>query len=367
MAKKSLKNSLKKFIHKEAGEWTVKLPATLGNKSGVVNAGAGFVYARLTNGQVVRVLNIIAPWIFDLQVIIGKSRYLPSYWQVISVRQTYAVSASGGALAYHADQHRFPAGDTVWVERKQLLSLSVLVSDAAGFIVKIFGAAVRTGTGIALIDNQTMDLSAHVPAAGALFVAIESDDDGVLSLHDGDVFDAKALADVVFIPLPTAGHYMIAYILLFESMTELTNDLIGLPWTLETNYSLDTSNFDSLLSPTDDTIQKAFDTLDDHTHAGYLVDAPADGQTYGRKDATWSIVDSGGGVGHEHGMARWVSGGGATFDFPDYVEDLEEVRINGLTEDPLVYSLSSDGSQLVFDDAVIAGFIVTSSYILAQI
>jgi len=58
------------------------------------------------------------------------------------------------------------------------------------------------------------------------------------------------------------------------------------------------------------------------------------------------------GVDHAHGLARWRSAGGTVFELPDVWESISWVSIRGVLEDPFMYSLSRDGTQLIFDDAV---------------
>lgn len=64
---------------------------------------------------------------------------------------------------------------------------------------------------------------------------------------------------------------------------------------------------------------------------------------------------------------RWVSGGGDTFDLPDIAEYILNAFDDGLLVDPLIYSLSSDKTQIVFDSAVTSGHIVGINYIQAQV
>jgi len=85
-----------------------------------------------------------------------------------------------------------------------------------------------------------------------------------------------------------------------------------------------------------------------------------------------TIAEAGGGGstgsgGHLHGLARWLSSGGTTFNLPDIAEYIESVSLNGLEEDPTLYSLSSDRTQIVFDSATTAADVVTAQYVLAQV
>jgi hypothetical protein len=76
---------------------------------------------------------------------------------------------------------------------------------------------------------------------------------------------------------------------------------------------------------------------------------------------------SGSAAGHLHGTSRWSSAGGTTFDLFDVADYLEFASDNGAIVDPFTYSLSGNGTQIVFDSAITAGHIVTTNYVIAQI
>ena len=231
-----LRKALKKVSRPQTG-WLDVFPAVIGKEDGTVVTGTpGVIYVRnVLNGQTLRVHNSVAPAIATLQVEVGRRVEAPNLWQVKGVREAFASPAGSGAVAYHASQHTYPEPDTVWIDRKQLLPLTVLVSDAENFVVQVYGATVRTMNGVAIIDTQTVDLATYVPATGAVYVNIETDDDGVLSVHAGTGFDSPELAAVTDVPVPAAGKYMLAFVLLTEGMTSLSNDNIRVPVALETN------------------------------------------------------------------------------------------------------------------------------------
>lgn len=83
--------------------------------------------------------------------------------------------------------------------------------------------------------------------------------------------------------------------------------------------------------------------------------------------ASSNSLSTSGGAGQVVGVARWASGGGTTFELPDIAEYLLDASDDGSEVDPLVYSLSADHSQLVFDSAITAGHVVTSKYIVTQV
>jgi hypothetical protein len=66
---------------------------------------------------------------------------------------------------------------------------------------------------------------------------------------------------------------------------------------------------------------------------------------------------------HEHGIMRWDGAiGQTTFDLPDYSDFLDSVSIGGIDEDPLVYSLSAYGDQVILDNALVTATTVIARY-----
>lgn len=70
---------------------------------------------------------------------------------------------------------------------------------------------------------------------------------------------------------------------------------------------------------------------------------------------------------HIHGLARWVSDGGTTFNLPDTAEYVDTVNDAGTDYDPLGYSLSSDRTQIAFDVAPVAGRMILCNYVVGVI
>lgn len=225
---------LVKVIEANSADWLEQVPAVLGDLEGNVEAGGSLVYARLDNGYVIVALNYVAPLIFDLHVLVGRNKAQPGYFQVISVRETYTNPVSD-FIKYHHEQHEFPAGDTVWIDRKQLLPLTILVSDPENFLVQVFGDVAFTANGITLIDTTELDLSSYVPTAGAKYVSIEVDDAGVISVHDGTAAGAIEVLTEADIPVPVAGKYFLGYVLLYETQAELSNNNIRVAFPLNGN------------------------------------------------------------------------------------------------------------------------------------
>jgi len=287
-----LRKRLRKLSEPHSG-WLDVFPAILGKANGTVLTGiAGVVWVHnLLNGQDLAVYNNAVPNTPLLQVEVGQRVDMRGLWQIKGTMEPFSVpSTSGGTVVgEHHSSHEFPNADTVWVDRKQIKPLTVLVSDAANFLVKLYGAMILTANGVAEIETQTVDLSSYVPAAGAVFVAIESDDDGAISVNEGIGFAAPNVGTVNDVPAPAAGKYTRAYVLLYEGQTALSNSDIVVPMPPDQNPTSGRAIWGAITGTLSDQtdLQAALDLK--------LADAPSDGETYGRKDGAWEVVTTGGG------------------------------------------------------------------------
>lgn len=363
-----------KVLRSAAGEWEQKTVGELGDSTGRVKTDVpGMVFVRTRNGDTLEVYNNVAPEDKDVKVWIGRRRETPTVWEVITQRDSYA-QPQAPRISYHGAQHMFRAPDEVPIDRKQITQHTIMVYDADDFIVVVFGGPITSADGNAIIQTQFVDLAPYLPAIGAVFVTIESDSDGILTVNEGNAFDGETMATPDDIPLPSAGMRRLGWILLFEAQEELLDEHIYVPMPLETN-------FEDAASGTQIHDAPEATTLADADEFGFWQAA-----TGLFKKITWvNIVvnltaifdllyaqinhdhEGEAGTGHVHALVRWVSDGGDTFDYPDIVDVVEVVALNGLIEDPTIYSLSADATQLVFDTTVTAGVIITSNYIIAQV
>jgi len=221
-----------KLTEQRGDQWLERIPAWLGDHAGTVATGtAGMINVRTVEGQVLIVFNNVAPSEYNILVTIGRSKDQPQLWQVISRREVWDVPASS-SVVHHHQQHMFLAPDMVPIDRKQILALTVLVADPANFIVRMYGSVVHTATGIVKISTQDIDLSSYVVTAGAKFISIETDDDGALTVHEGTAFDAPEIGTYADIPVPAAGKYLIAFVLLYDGQSQLSNNDIRVPFPL---------------------------------------------------------------------------------------------------------------------------------------
>lgn len=284
-----LRKALRKTTAPQTG-WTGEFDAIVGRVDGTVATSIpGVIYVRHSlNGQVLAVYAGGSRLRALTQVEVGQRVDQPGIWQIKRVKESFAQPASGSEIGFHAPQHQFPAGaDIGWWNRKQVLAFSVLVKDADAFIVRVYGGVFNSANGVVKVAHQLVDLSSYVELKSAQYVSIETDDDGLLSVNDsGTDFGSPLVANEDYIPVPGAGKYMIAYVMLHAGMTELSNSDISVPMPLGFNASgylteVLWGDIGGTLSDQAD-LQAALDLK--------LEDAPSDGETYGRKDGAWEVI-----------------------------------------------------------------------------
>lgn len=213
---------------KQSNLWLEEIPAWLGNHSGTVLTGIdGMIFVRTVEGQVLLVYNTVAPAEYNILVTIGRRKDQPNLWQVIGRREVWSVPSSSSMNHHHKQHEGEDAPDAVFISRKQVMALNVLVKET--FTVQVIGSLIVTASGVVKIGNQTMDLASYVVTEGAKFVSIETDEDGVLSVNDGTPFEAPALATAADIPVPDDGKHLIATVLMYEGQTQLSNSDIRIP------------------------------------------------------------------------------------------------------------------------------------------
>jgi hypothetical protein len=185
----------------------------------------GVLWARQWNGKEIKVYNkafIAAD--FDTRVLVGKDRNQRSKWYILQGLEDYLVPASGGRLAYHAAQHMFGAPDVLWLDRKQLLAFTLIVSNGPTWKLYLYGGLFHSLTTITLVPSQELDLSAYVATTGAYYLSIVVDDAGTISYIAGSNFGAPVAGGPSYVAPPPSGKYLIGYVIFYEGQTQLADD-----------------------------------------------------------------------------------------------------------------------------------------------
>lgn len=192
--------------------------AILGTLSGEVLTGvSNLVYVTTFDGQTQQVINRRVPNRAGIVVFVGSDEYSANKIEIL-----YTLNTDGGtndgetdgslsSVAQHGGTHIYPSYDTVWVRGDQFLPLLATPLDANtfdpanGLVVKISPGVVRKNddSGWVYVSEQNVDLSSHVPGADALWVTLQAEDDGMVSVVDGVVNVARTSLTLADIPEPT--------------------------------------------------------------------------------------------------------------------------------------------------------------------
>lgn len=335
------KSQFKQYVIRTSDPWISRQVVRLGNLSGTVQTGTpGVYFARQYNDDVIRVHNALAlPPLFDRRVEVGEHRQAPGQWQIIRGLEDYGnTPANGGQVGYHHEQHEERGGDRLALDRKQIVQLSVRVKSAAEWIVRLFGGIQRTANGVVRIDTQNIDLSSYVVTTGAKFVAIETDDDGVVSVNEGTPFAAPGAATVADMPAPALGKYTRAWVLLFGGQV------------------LDDTHIIVPMPPDYQPVPEAPSALDDLTDVN--APAPTLGQVLTYDGAEWIADDptgvAGDGVVYED-LSSQVDGVVDHFDLGTESTDNGMLFYGGVYQPQDLYELDVDGLGLTLDFVPVLG------------
>lgn len=211
------KKRFKRLVEERLGKKENKVYADLGDYAGVVETGKPYqVYARNRAGEVIKVYNYSVPNIPGLKVEIGRAGG-QNAWQVIGYRNSYQ-NPSIPNVADHNSQHRY-----LPVYRDQLVPLMFLPTTDA-FVIQIYGAAVIVDNAWAIVENQTLDLTSYVPTAGALYVTLQYDNAGVVSVVVGSTLESKEILQVSDAPPADANHILFGAVRLYDGQAELDRE-----------------------------------------------------------------------------------------------------------------------------------------------
>lgn len=187
---------------------------------------------KFTNGLELEVLNYRFSSVADLKVSVGYDPLLPDVLQVLGIRESINLIGQASSWSFwlpeHHANHEFPNPDTVWVHGAQFVPLNVV--PVSGLTVRIYGSVLRGDGEWVAFQTETLDLTSHQPATGALYALIELDETGAAVVTDGATKDSRFSLTAADIPEPTAGRTPICAIRLYDGQTKIYHDVrVGKP------------------------------------------------------------------------------------------------------------------------------------------
>lgn len=220
--KRQLETAVKKVTKVDAWPATVVRAGTAPARSVV----------KFTNGLELEVLNYRFSSVADLKVSVGYDPLLPDVLQVLGIRESINLIGQASSWSFwlpeHHANHEFPNPDTVWVHGAQFVPLNVV--PVSGLTVRIYGSVLRGDGEWVAFQTETLDLTSHQPATGALYALIELDETGAAVVTDGATKDSRFSLTAADIPEPTAGRTPICAIRLYDGQTKIYHDVrVGKP------------------------------------------------------------------------------------------------------------------------------------------
>jgi len=230
---RNIRRNIRKRVQEEIKPF--EFPAILGNRYGVVLTGVpSIVYITTWQGQTISVLNKRVPNDWGRPVKVGYDKAEPGVLQVLAARNVFGKEDLRPDVPEHASTHDYGGGDTDFVRASRFMYLLVL--PYSGFTVQVFGGAVVMLDGtIAIVQNQTLDLSSYQPATGALWALIEVDSDGSLSVTTGSTVAQKGALTVA--DIPTTTQMAICAIKLYSSQTSIQRSPTGVNDFIDLRFS----------------------------------------------------------------------------------------------------------------------------------
>ena len=223
-----MSNQIAKAIDNRIREQTKggdEFVALLGDHDGKVEVGNGLVYITLIeSGQVLQVVNRRpnTPNDGGRYVWVGYEDKNSNVMEVLRFRNVYA-NDTAPRIVRHRETHEEFGSDRIAVGAGQILPLLALPT--GDLIVQIYSGLIMKSSsdGYVRVDNQEVDLASYVPSTGALYVVIDADDSGVLSVTAGSTVDSIDVLDENT-DIPITSGYTIACVRLYDGQPELIRE-----------------------------------------------------------------------------------------------------------------------------------------------
>jgi len=199
--------------------------AKTGNGAGVV-AVPGYPYKVWirpeAGGQPIIVYNLRgAPSVDGWPVIVGESDYNPGALQILeadSSRLTHLPEDSG--LPPHADSHFLNGVDPIWADTRQVVNLLAVPS---GMTVTVYEGMAAVNGAMTYVPQTVVDLTSSIPATGAQWAVIRTDDTGTLDVLLGAALTSYADLQMTNIPDAGGAYYGLWAVKLYDGMTAISN------------------------------------------------------------------------------------------------------------------------------------------------
>ncbi len=213
----------------------VTFPGFLGNLSGSVEANRNSdVYVTLFTGEVVTVHNSRVPNLPRLPVVIGYDAGNKNLLQVLYAREVFA-----NPVIKQVTDHDHTWGKSTnvsWIRGEQFLP--GLVMPANGTNVHYTGLIYWLDGAFRIVPEQDVDLSAAIPSEGALFVLLEVDETGVISLLEGTPVASRGVLTYADIPTPSTDKKSLKFAvkvyagqtMVRQGLSFMDSDIVDLRW-----------------------------------------------------------------------------------------------------------------------------------------
>ncbi|WP_054522192.1 hypothetical protein [Thermanaerothrix daxensis] len=206
-----LKRAIRKMFNKKQ-DIPFAVPAILGDKSGVVDAGNGYAYVQVDN-TVLKVLNNRVAAQPFLPVWVGYDPAQPGLLQVLSPR-TVAGENPRYNVPSHAKNHEYPFGtDILYMQLRQFLPLRI--TPLGGLRITIYPGLVWAD-GYKPVSG-TFDLTEYCPleVGKSCYVLITVDNSGDVVITKGSEVNLDTLSLTHLPSIPTGTAYVLGAVRLY--------------------------------------------------------------------------------------------------------------------------------------------------------
>lgn len=402
-------NDARRAVSRFSGRFRTKrteVVGKLGNGSGLVNGTRpNHVWVRIGGSPAVEVFNVIAPPVENLDVVVSYANDQSSLMEIIGLARSAAGNQDLGHVNMalpHAANHMYnhpdaSIKDIVYIQKRVIVPLLVIPTSTASMSVQAYADFYPYGSSWKYFAGGTSpSMASYVPPSDFSFALVYiNGETNALSVMTGasfTYFDTKYDK----IPTPPPGSVPLAAVMLYAGMTEIKeSDIYDLRLIYNTVGGGSTPAFHPTglvpmpVMATGISGSSIYPARQDHVHAhgnqaGGLLHATATLTSAGFMPAVdgnqgdvltilaagvpgWSTPASSGGSGGGGGVraiARfYMASGESTAYLPDIATDVFDIKVAGVSIDPVLYSYDPNTASISLDNPINAdGTIVVVDY-----